>query len=139
LSSTTEDDITEIDGIGPEIAGSVVAWFEDEENTRLVEKMRIAGVRMDDPFVEDEGNDLLEGVTVVITGSLDRYSRSDAKAAIEDRGGKVTGSVSGKTTALVAGASPGSKMTKATDLGVPILDEKGFSRLLEEGPDSLKP
>ena len=138
LSSATEDDITEIDGIGPEIAGSVVAWFEDEENTRLVEKMRIAGVRMDDPFVEDEGNDLLEGVTVVITGSLDGFSRSEAKAAVEDRGGKVTGSVSGKTTALIAGASPGSKMTKAVDLGVPVLDEEAFARLLERGPSSIE-
>ena len=137
LSSATEDDISEIDGIGPEIAGSVVAWFEDEENVRVVEKMRSAGVRMDDPFVEDEGSDLLEGVTVVITGSLDGYSRSEAKTAVEDRGGKVTGSVSGKTTAVVAGASPGSKMAKATELGVPVLDEEAFVRLLEEGPESL--
>ena len=139
LSNATEDDITEIDGIGPEIAGSVVAWFADEENTRLVEKMRNVGVRMEDPFVEDEGSDLLDGITVVITGSLDGYSRSEAKAAVEERGGKVTGSVSGKTTALVAGASPGSKMAKATDLDVPVLDEEGFARLLEEGPGSLEP
>lgn len=138
LSSATEDDITEIDGIGPEIAGSVVGWFGDEENIRLIEKMRSAGVRMNDPFVEDEGSNILEGVTVVITGSLDGYSRSEAKAAVEDRGGKVTGSVSGKTTALIAGASPGSKMTKAVDLGVPVLDEARFTRLLEEGPASLE-
>jgi DNA ligase (NAD+) len=138
LSSATEDDITVIDGIGPEIAGSVVGWFGDDENIRLIEKMRSAGVRMDDPFVEDEGSNVLEGVTVVITGSLDVYSRSEAKAAVEDRGGKVTGSVSGKTTALIAGASPGAKMTKAVDLGVPVLDEAGFARLLEEGPASLE-
>ncbi len=137
LSSATEDDIAEIDGVGPEIAGSVAAWFNDDENARLVEKMRTAGVRMNDPFVEEEGSDLLEDVTVVITGSLDGYSRSEAKAAVEDRGGKVTGSVSGKTTALVAGASPGSKMTKAVDLGVPVLDEEAFVRLLEKGPDSI--
>jgi DNA ligase (NAD+) len=138
LSSATEDDITVIDGIGPEIAGSVVGWFGDDENIRLIEKMRSAGVRMDNPFVEDEGSNVLEGVTVVITGSLDGYSRSEAKAAVEDRGGKVTGSVSGKTTALIAGASPGAKMTKAVDLGVPVLDEAGFARLLEEGPASLE-
>jgi DNA ligase (NAD+) len=138
LSSAAEDDITEIDGIGPEIAGSVVSWFEDEENTRLVGKMRSAGVRMEDPFFEEEGSNLLEGVTVVITGSLDGYSRSEAKAAVEDRGGKVTGSVSRKTTALVAGASPGSKMAKAVDLAVPVLDEEAFARLLEEGPDSIE-
>jgi len=92
---------------------------------------------MEDPFVDDEGSDLLEGVTVVITGSLDGYSRSEAKAAVESRGGKVTGSVSGKTTALVAGASPGSKMAKATDLGVPVLNEEAFGRLLEEGSASI--
>jgi DNA ligase (NAD+) len=137
LSAATQDDITDIDGIGPEIAGSVVAWFNDDENVRLVEKMKRAGVRMEDPFVEDEGSDLLEGVTVVITGSLDGYSRSEAKAAVEERGGKVTGSVSRKTSALIAGASPGSKMAKAVDLGVPVLDEEGFARLLGEGRASL--
>ncbi|MEA3502958.1 MAG: NAD-dependent DNA ligase LigA, partial [Actinomycetota bacterium] len=137
LSSATEDDITEIDGIGPEIAGSVVGWFRDEENARLIEKMRSAGVRMEDPFAEDKGSTLLEGVTVVITGSLDAYSRSEAKAAVESLGGKVTGSVSGKTTALIAGASPGSKMARATDLGVPVLDEEAFVRLLEEGLEAL--
>lgn len=137
LSSATEDDITEIDGIGPEIAGSVVGWFGDEENARLIEKMRSAGVRMEDPFAEDKGSTLLEGVTVVITGSLEAYSRSEAKAAVESLGGKVTGSVSGKTAALIAGASPGSKMAKAADLGVPVLDEEAFVRLLEEGLDGL--
>ena len=133
LAGATEEDITDIDGIGPEIAGSVVSWFDDEENARLVEKMRAAGVRMEDPFVEEDGSQLLQGVTVVITGSLNDYSRSEAKAAVEDRGGKVTGSVSGKTSALIAGASPGSKMTKAEDLGVPVLGEEAFARLLEEG------
>jgi DNA ligase (NAD+) len=139
LSSATEDDISEIDGIGPEIAGSVAEWFGDDENVQLIEKMRSAGVRMDDPFFEDQGNSLLEGVTVVITGSLDGYSRSEAKAAVETRGGNVTGSVSGKTTALVAGASPGSKMGKAETLGVPILDEARFAQLLAEGPGAIGP
>ena len=122
-----------IEGIGPEIAGSVVTWFGDPDNVRLVDKFRAAGVRMSDPVDESEGSDLLAGVTVVITGSLDAFSRSEAKAAVENRGGKVTGSVSGKTTALIAGASPGSKQTKALDLGVPVLDEAAFVRMLEEG------
>ena len=133
LGAASVDDITEIDGIGPEIAGSVVDWFEDPDNVRLVDKFRAAGVRMSDPVDESERSDLLAGVTVVITGSLEGFSRSEAKAAVEDRGGKVTGSVSGKTTALVAGASPGSKQEKALDLGVPVLDETAFVQMLEEG------
>ena len=133
LAAASEDDITTIDGIGPEIAGSVVGWFNDPENARLIDKFRAAGVRMSDPINDHEGSDLLEGVTVVITGTLDRYSRSEAKAAVESRGGKVTGSVSRKTSALIAGASPGSKQAKALDLGVPVLDEAGFVRLLDEG------
>ncbi|MEN8235256.1 MAG: NAD-dependent DNA ligase LigA [Actinomycetota bacterium] len=137
LAGATEDDVATIEGIGPEIAGSVVSWLAAEENVRLVEKLRAAGVRMEDPIVEVEGSDLLDGVTVVITGSLDGYSRSEAKAAVEDRGGKVTGSVSSKTTAVVAGASPGSKLAKAEDLGVPVLDEEAFERLLKEGTGSL--
>ncbi|MEN8113733.1 MAG: NAD-dependent DNA ligase LigA [Actinomycetota bacterium] len=137
LSAASEDEIATIEGVGPEIAGSVISWFAAEENVRLVQKLQAAGVRMEDPEIEGEGSDLLEGVTVVITGSLDGYSRSEAKAAVEDRGGKVTGSVSSKTTALIAGASPGSKLAKAEGLDVPVLDEAAFNRLLEEGVGSL--
>ena len=137
IMAASDDDITEIDGIGPEIAGSVVRWFADEDNAALIEKFRAVGLRFEDLVAEQHGSDLLAGVTVVITGSLDGFSRSEAKSAVEQRGGKVTGSVSGKTTALVAGASPGSKQVKAVDLGVPVLDEAAFTRLLEEGPDGL--
>ena len=98
-----------------------------------------AGVRLADPEPSEptEDSDLLTGMTFVITGTLEEFSRNEAKAAIEERGGKVTGSVSGKTDALVAGASPGSKLAKAESLGVPILDEAGFVKLLEEGPRSI--
>ena len=137
LAAASEDDIMLIDGIGPEIAGSVVGWFSDSDNSQLIDKFRVAGVRMADPIDEREGSDLLAGLTVVITGSLERFSRSDAKAAVEALGGKVTGSVSRKTSALIAGASPGSKQAKAEDLGVPVLDEAAFVRLLEEGPAAL--
>lgn len=137
LVSAAEEDITTIDGIGPEIARSVVEWFLDPENTDLIERFRAAGLRFRDPAHESEGRHLLDGVTVVITGSLDEFTRSGAKAAVEERGGKVTGSVSGRTTALVAGAAPGSKQAKAIDLGVPVLDEAAFIRLLEEGPESI--
>ena len=137
LAAASEDDIMLIDGIGPEIAGSVVGWFSDSDNSELIDKFRAAGVRMADPIDEREGSDLLAGLTVVITGSLERFSRSDAKAAVEALGGKVTGSVSRKTSALIAGASPGSKQAKAEDLGVPVLDEAAFVRLLHEGPAAL--
>jgi DNA ligase (NAD+) len=130
LASASAEDIETISGVGPEIAGSVVDWFADEENRRLIDKFRVAGVRMADPVLEGDRSDLLTGVTVVITGSLEGLSRSEAKAAVENLGGKVTGSVSRKTTAVIAGASPGSKLAKATELDVPILDEAAFGRLL---------
>ena len=137
LAAASDEDIMQIDGIGPEIAGSVVAWFGDSDNARLIDKLRAAGVRMEDPVEESERGDLLDGVTVVITGSLDGFSRAEAKAAVEALGGKVTGSVSGKTSALIAGASPGSKRAKAEELAVPVLDESAFVRLLAEGRETL--
>ncbi len=137
LAAATEDDITAIDGIGPEIAGSVVAWFADPDNQKLIAKLGAAGVRMEDPVDDSVGADLLEGITIVLTGTLDGFSRDEAKAAVEDRGGKVTGSVSGKTTAVVAGDSPGSKARAAEEKGIPLLDEAAFVRLLEEGAAAL--
>ena len=137
LAEASDEDVMQIEGIGPEIAGSVVGWFDDPNNSQLIDKFRAAGVRMKDPTPESEGSDLLAGLTVVITGSLEGFSRSEAKAAVETRGGKVTGSVSGKTSALIAGGSPGSKHAKAQDLGVPVLDEEAFVRLLQEGTEVL--
>ena len=137
LGAATEEDITGIDGIGPEIAASVVEWFADADNRKLIAKLAAAGVRMEDPVDDSTGGILLEGITVVITGTLEGFSRDAAKSAVEDRGGKVTGSVSGKTSAVVVGASPGSKASKADELGIPVLDEALFLRLLEEGPSTL--
>lgn len=137
IAAATADDIAAIDGIGPEIAASVVAWFDEADNERLLEKLRVAGVRFEDPM-EEPGHDVsLSGITVVITGTLAGFSRDAAKAAVEERGGKVTGSVSGRTSALIAGESPGTKLIKAEQLGVPVLDEAGFRRLLAEGADVL--
>jgi DNA ligase (NAD+) len=138
LSNSSEEDIMLIDGIGPEIARSVVEWFDDSDNARLIDKLRAAGVRMVDPVDESERSDLLAGLTVVITGTLEEFSRSEAKAAVESLGGKVTGSISGKTSALIAGANPGSKRAKAEDLGVTVLGEEAFVRLLEDGPGALE-
>ncbi len=139
LMAASEEEITSIEGIGPEIARSVRSWSEDADNVELVRRLGEAGVRLSDPEPEPKGEEatLLAGMSFVVTGTLDSFSRNEAKAALEAAGGKVTGSVSGKTSALIAGASPGSKLAKAESLGVPVLDETAFQRLLDEGPSAL--
>jgi DNA ligase (NAD+) len=138
LLDASDEELAAMDGIGPEIAGSVRTWAADADNRALVDKLRAAGVRVADPEPEESAGALLEGVTVVITGTLEGFSRDGARAAVEDRGGRVTGSVSGRTSVVVAGASPGAKAAKAADLGVPVLDEAGFRRLLTEGAVALR-
>ena len=134
LMNTSVEEISAIDGVGAEIAGSVRDWSNQPENVELVGKLRNAGVRLEDPALEPQpGGDLLAGVTLVVTGTLEGFSRDEAKAAVESRGGKVTGSVSGRTSAVVAGASPGTKVTRAELLEVPVLDEAAFVELLERG------
>ncbi len=131
----SEEDIAGIDGVGPTIAASVRAWALAPDTAPLIEKFRDGRVRLADDEPDETVGDLLAGVTLVITGTLAAYSRDDSKAAVEERGGKVTGSVSKKTTAVVAGDSPGgSKMTKAAELAIPVIDEESFERLLAEGP-----
>ncbi len=137
LLAASEEELADIEGVGPEIAASVVGWSQDKANRSLVKKLAKADVRLADPQPEGVDTDLLDGVNVVLTGSLDAFSREAAQAAVEDRGGKVTGSVSGRTSALVAGAGPGSKLAKAEGLGVPVLDEESFQRLLTEGRSVL--
>jgi DNA ligase (NAD+) len=139
LLDVDEEAISSIEGIGPEIARSVVAWSQDPANRDLVRRLGESGVRLSDPepATPEAGSDLLTGLTFVVTGTLEEFSRNEAKAAIEERGGKVTGSVSGNTDVLVAGVSPGSKLAKAESLGVPVVDEAGFVTLLEEGPEFL--
>lgn len=139
LMDASEEDIAQIDGIGPEIARSVHTWSNRPENRALVVKLGEAGVRLADPEPEaGSGSSVLDGVTLVVTGTLEGFTRDEAKAAVEDRGGKVTGSVSGRTTAVVAGASPGSKLDTARELGTPIIDEAAFRELLERGPSVLE-
>ena len=133
LLAAPAEELEAIDGVGGEIVASLQAWGAESETRQLIEKLRAAGVRLEDPEPEGGIDDSLAGVTLVITGTLDAYSRDEAKAAAEQKGAKVTGSVSKKTTAVVAGANAGSKLAKATDLGVPVLDEAGFIRLLAEG------
>jgi DNA ligase (NAD+) len=137
IEAATEDELAAADGVGPTIARSIRDWFDVDWHREVVQKWRRAGVRM-----EDEGTDAgpgpLTGITVVVTGSLRDYSRDQATAAIQERGGKVTGSVSKKTGFVVVGADPGSKYDKAVQVKVPILDDDGFGVLLEQGPDAAR-
>lgn len=139
IRAATADQIAAIDGIGPIIAEAVAAWFATPRNAQLVDDLVSLGVRTDtdlpEPVAPDEaGADApLAGMTFVVTGTLERRSRDEAKADIEERGGRATGSVSSKTSALVVGESPGSKLAKAEQLGVPVLDEDAFEQLLETG------
>jgi DNA ligase (NAD+) len=134
LMEAGEADLAAIPGIGPEIVRSVRQWSADPDNRHLVGRLRAAGVRLADPEPEGVSRMLLADVTVVLTGTFEGLSREAARAAVEERGGRVAGSVSKRTTVLVAGGSPGSKFQKAQELGVPILDEAGFLVLLAEGP-----
>ena len=137
LQTAAVETLAAIDGVGPIIAESVVEWFSDGANRRLVDRLGEGGVRLADPEPADGPSQALAGVTLVLSGGLEAMTRAAAKAAVEERGGKVTSSVSRKTTALVAGLKPGSKLAKAESLGVPVLDEAGFRRLLDEGPGFL--
>ena len=138
LMGASEDDLAQIDGIGPEIARSVVEWSSDPDNVRLVAKLDAAGVRTSDPEPEGVDTEALSGVTLVVTGTLEGFSRDEAKLAVEDRGGKVTSSVSSKTDAVVAGEAPGAaKVSKAEELGVPVVDEAAFVAILERGRAAL--
>jgi DNA ligase (NAD+) len=116
------------------IARSVREWFSGDEGRRTVRGLRAAGVRLDVPDAERGGRDgPLTGRTLVVTGTLEGYSREEAEEAIRQAGGRAAGSVSKKTDYLVAGAEAGSKLDKARTLGVPVLDEAAFTRLLRGG------
>jgi len=131
MSASTEQ-LAAVEGVGPTIAAALTEWFTVDWHRAIVDKWREAGVRMADERDASVAR-TLEGLTVVVTGSLAGFSRDDAKEAIVARGGKAAGSVSKKTDYVVAGDSPGSKYDKAVELGVPVLDEDGFRKLLAEG------
>jgi DNA ligase (NAD+) len=131
MSASTER-LAAVEGVGPTIAAALTEWFTVDWHCAIVDKWRAAGVRMADER-DTSVQRTLEGLTVVVTGSLAGFSRDDAKEAILTRGGKAAGSVSKKTDYVVAGDSPGSKYDKAIELGVPVLDEDGFRKLLAEG------
>jgi DNA ligase (NAD+) len=132
LAASTEE-LAAVEGVGPTIAESISRWAQLEGSRRIVEKLRNAGV----DFGRVEASTLppvLAGKAVVVTGTLDGWSREEAEQAVKARGGKSPGSVSTKTFAVVAGREPGAaKLTKAEAIGVPVLDEAGFAHLLETG------
>jgi DNA ligase (NAD+) len=128
IAKASAEEIASVEGVGPVIAKSVANWFGDPENQTLIEKLRSAGVRMEDPEREAPPEGPLTGTTVVLTGGLSSMSRDEATRAAEEAGAKVTSSVSKSTDFVVAGENPGSKYDKALQLGVEIVDEEEFLR-----------
>ena len=127
--AASEEEISQVEGIGPKIAHGVAEWAADPVNRDLVANLGKAGVRLEDEVEAGISGDLLAGATFVVSGTVEGFTREEAQAAIEQRGGKATGSVSSKTTALVVGDAPGaSKSRKAEELGVPIVDGEIFKR-----------
>ena len=135
VMAATEEDLAGVPGIGPKIAESIATWFALESNRAFIEKLRRAGVDFGvAPAAEADVSQVLEGKAVVVSGTLAGYTREEATAAIVARGGSSPGSVSAKTYALVVGDNPGaSKVSKAEQVEVPVLDEAAFDRLLETG------
>jgi len=137
IMAADEEQLADVEGVGPTIAAALREWFDVNWHRAILDKWRAAGVRMADERDADI-TPTLAGLTIVVTGSLTGFSRDEAKEAIIVRGGKAAGSVSKKTSFVVAGDAPGSKYDKAVELGVPILDEDGFRALLADGP-SVEP
>ncbi|MGO9190136.1 MAG: NAD-dependent DNA ligase LigA [Streptosporangiaceae bacterium] len=140
IEAANVDALAAVDGVGPTIAASLRDWFAVDWHRAIVSKWRDAGVRLEDEDFDPTraAARLLAGVSVVITGTLEGFSRDEAGEAVRQAGGKVTSSVSKKTDFVVAGENAGSKYDKAVELGVTILDEAGFRLLLSQGPDAIR-
>jgi DNA ligase (NAD+) len=136
IAEAAEEELAAVEGVGPTIAASVTQWFADDWHRQIIEKWRATGVRFTEEG-SDEGPRPLEGVTVVVTGTLENYTRDGAKEELAGRGAKVTGSVSKKTGFVVVGGNPGSKYDKAVQLKVPVLSgAEAFEVLLNDGPEA---
>ncbi len=133
IASASEEELSDVDGVGGIIAQSIRSWFGNVTNQSIIEKLRTAAVEFGQLEITNAPQNLV-GKAIVVTGTLTQYSREDAERAIKDRGGKSPGSVSAKTFAVVVGESPGaSKLTKAEQLGIPVLDEAAFEHVLTTG------
>ncbi|MEX2561663.1 MAG: NAD-dependent DNA ligase LigA [Nitriliruptoraceae bacterium] len=133
LRARSTDELESVDGIGPKVAAAVHSWFATPRNAELVDELIALGVDGGTVEMRDDVDDTLAHWTVVVTGTLEDFSRTEAQEALMARGAKVTGSVSAKTSVVVVGDNPGSKHDKALDLGVPVIDEAGLVYLLEHG------
>ncbi len=133
LAAASIEDLADTEGVGPTIAASVRAFFDNPDNVVVVRRLGESGVRMIDPRTGPDVAPTLAGLTFVLTGTLERYSRDEAGAALKRRGAKVSSSVSKKTSFVVAGESAGSKLDKAVELGVPVLDEMALVRIIDTG------
>ncbi|GGQ55647.1 DNA ligase 1 [Kitasatospora griseola] len=133
-----ETELAAVEGVGPTIARSIKEWHAEEWHREILRKWKDAGVRFTEEAGEEQGERPLEGMTVVVTGTLVGHTRDGAKEALTSRGAKVTGSVSKKTHFVVVGDNPGSKYDKAVQLGVPVLDDAGFEVLLGQGADAAR-
>ncbi|MEJ2012741.1 MAG: helix-hairpin-helix domain-containing protein [Anaerolineales bacterium] len=136
LSNATLEQLEQVEGIGPVVATTIVDWMHTPANQKLLEKLKASGVWPEEDHAQKpQVPQTLAGLTFVITGTLPTWSREEAKEAIERHGGKATGSVSSKTDYLVLGESPGSKLRKAQELDVAIIDEENLRKLIGSGPD----
>jgi len=134
IAAASVEELVAVEGIGPVLAESIQQFFARERNLEVLDKLRKAGVNFEGPAVSaPTGEQTLAGLTVVLTGGLEGFTRDEAQAEVEGRGGKVTSSVSKKTSYVVAGENPGTKLAKAEQLGVTVLDEDAFTKLLETG------
>ncbi|MFE4976794.1 NAD-dependent DNA ligase LigA [Kitasatospora sp. NPDC056651] len=139
IFEATEEQLAAVEGVGPTIARSIREWYAEDWHQEILRKWRADDVRFTEEFAdEEEGERPLEGLTVVVTGTLAGHTRDGAKEALTSRGAKVTGSVSKKTDFVVAGDNPGSKYDKAVQLGLPVLDDAGFAVLLADGPAAAR-
>lgn len=133
IATASQEELEQIDGIGPQTALSIKVWFENEHNQTVIAKLRAAGLNFSTGReISLSGSSTLSGLTFVITGTLPTMSRDEAATLIAQHGGKVSGSVSKKTDYLVAGEAAGSKLAKATELGITIIDEAGLKRLMAD-------
>lgn len=140
LMTAAPEDIAAIDGVGPKIAASVHEFFSIKKNVAVVERLREAGVVLEEEVEEPDAPQTLTGLTFVLTGTLQNYKRTEAAKLLEAMGAKCTGSVSKKTSYVIAGEAAGSKLTKAEQLGVPVLDESALVQILTTGQvPALKP
>jgi DNA ligase (NAD+) len=131
LTQASEEDLRTIPDIGPKIAESVVAFFRQESNRKIIEKLRKAGVRLSEAPAKPKESPLA-GLEFIVTGTLSRFTRQEAEGRIKELGGSVGSTVNRKTNYLVVGANPGSKLEKARSLGTKILTEEEFLSLIEE-------